>query len=57
MTHILPFFWIKGHDKKRPKETCFKCPTWLERRREIRPTVGIMLGRSRAYFSEEGGAL
>ena len=52
MAHILLFFWIKGHDKIRPKEICFRYPTWSERRREIRPIdqllgLGIMLGRLR----------
>ena len=55
MAHLLLFFWTEGHDKQRPKETCFNYPTGSERRRAMRPPVGHHAEETEGL--EEGGAL
>ena len=52
MAYILLFFWIEGHDKRRPKGTCFKYPTWSERRREIDQLLGIVPRRPKGLKKE-----
>ncbi len=50
MAHILHFFWMKGHDKIRPKEICFRYLTCRKGGEKLDQLLGIMLRRPRGLL-------